>query len=111
MNIENITLNEVTQSPKRMHGMHSPNLNINHKMEDTHAALHRFKETGHDRRHKYKCLSLIWKEEWKIHGRMVEGWNWVREESDIGSVVWSLKMNGLMSTGMNGDLQTMGRGK
>lgn len=61
-------------------------MDFSHKREDTHATLHRHKETGHEGGHKGRCLSFTWKEEWKVYGRQSEGSNWVGED-----IVWGIR--------------------
>ena len=47
--LENIILSEVTQTQKKMHVLCS-SVDISHKVQDTHAILHRPKEAKHQAR-------------------------------------------------------------
>lgn len=44
MELENITLSDVTQTLKDMHVVYSLIVDINHKAQDTHASIYRLKE-------------------------------------------------------------------
>jgi hypothetical protein len=48
--LENITLNEVTQTPKDMQVCTQLYVDISHKVQDTHATIHRPKESKKTRR-------------------------------------------------------------
>jgi hypothetical protein len=47
-------------------------VDISHKIQDTHATLHRTKEAGQEGGHKQGCSSLTWKGEWNGYGRQME---------------------------------------
>ena len=49
MELENIILSEVTQTQKKIHVLCS-SVDISHKVQDTHAILHRPKEAKHQAR-------------------------------------------------------------
>ena len=46
MELENLTLSEVSQDQNDKHGMYSLKVDISYKVQDNHVTIHRPKETG-----------------------------------------------------------------
>jgi hypothetical protein len=82
-------------------------VDINHKIQNTSAILHRPKEKGE---HKQGCLSLTWKGECNGSGMEMEGGNWVREvvRRGRGFCKGRGRDDGWVAMRMTGNLQLTG---